>query len=147
MGPADGVHKNPDPPGLGMVLDPVYFDPERPSGEPEGMAPLLQSDGSIRLDRLPGAGGGGLTRVLRASGTAIYPGTQQGLLGLHLTRVPFSIHVTYYRYFGSVPAGIKRNARLGQTFRSSTGFLARTNPRAPTKFGGAAGIEPRRPRR
>jgi hypothetical protein len=25
---------------------------------------------------------------------------------VHLTRVPISVHLTYYRYFGSVPDGI-----------------------------------------
>lgn len=35
-----------------------------------------------------------------------YPGKEDVLLGVHLTRVPFSVHVTYYRYLGSVPTGI-----------------------------------------
>ena len=39
-------------------------------------------------------------------GLRSYPGEQQGLLGLHLVRVPFGMHLTYYRYFGSGPEGI-----------------------------------------
>src|SRR6266850_2126324 len=35
-----------------------------------------------------------------------YPGAKQGLLGVHLPRAPFSVHLTYYRYFGSLPSGL-----------------------------------------
>jgi len=35
-----------------------------------------------------------------------YPGKEEFLFGFHVTRVPFSVHMTYYRYLGSSPDGI-----------------------------------------
>jgi hypothetical protein len=36
-----------------------------------------------------------------------YPGKEEALFGLHLIRVPFGFHLTYYRYLDSLPTGIE----------------------------------------
>ncbi len=103
-----GFTKNPDPPGLGMVLDPVYLDPERPLEKLKGWRLYFNLMARYAwIDYLAPAEGGPTESGYIHPAVHPYPGTEQGLLGLHLTRVPFSIHATYYRYFGSVPAGIK----------------------------------------
>ena len=102
-----GFTKIPDPPGIGMVLDPVYFDPMRPLQNLKGWRVYFNLVGRYSwIDYLVPAEGGPTENGGNQSPLRPYPGRQEALLGVHLTRVPFSFHATYYRYFGPVPRGI-----------------------------------------
>jgi hypothetical protein len=102
-----GFTKIPDPPGIGMVLDPVYFDPEQPLkdlyrwriyfnvvGRYHWITYMAAAEGS------PTENGGNYPPF------ESYPGEEDVLRGLHLARVPFGVHLTYYRYLGSAPTDI-----------------------------------------
>jgi len=144
-GPADGVHQEPDPPAWEWCW----------TRSTSTRSALWRTEGwRLYFNLMARYAWIGTWRRrrgtdrewLRASGTAIrYPGNSAG----PARSAPYTRAVLHPRHllpvFGSVPAGI-RNARLGSTFDSSTAS-SRTNPRAPTKFGGAAESMPRRPRR
>jgi hypothetical protein len=106
-GVPQGFTKAPDPPGLGVMLDPVYFDPLKGTplvspwrsyftlvGRAVGIAHLAPADGG------PTVNGG------EHPGLDAYPGQLQALIGYHLARVPFAIHLTYYKYFTQEKTGI-----------------------------------------
>jgi len=102
-----GFTKNPDPAGIGMVLDPVYFDPEKPLTNLKGWRFYFNLTGRYAwITYLAPAEGGPTENGGNHPALDSYPGAKQGLLGVHLTRVPFSVHLTYYRYFGSLPSGL-----------------------------------------
>jgi outer membrane protein LpxR len=105
-----GFTKIPDPPGVGMVLDPVYLDPEQPLTDLYGWRIYFNLVARRHWITYLAPSEGGPTEsganqpVLRP-----YPGQKEVLFGVHLTRVPFSVHVKYYRYFASATPGISGN--------------------------------------
>ena len=96
-----GFAKTPDPPGWGVMLDPIYADP---------VAPLPSRARAFRLYftlmarvaqtwyQAPAEGGetvnGGYHPELRP-----YPGENELITGMHLSRLPLALHLTYYDYF------------------------------------------------
>jgi hypothetical protein len=102
-----GFTKNPDPAGVGMVLDPIYFDPEKPLTDLKRWRFYFNLIGRYAwITYLAPSEGGPTENGGNQPAIRPYPGAKQGLLGVHLTRVPFSVHLTYYRYFGSAPFGV-----------------------------------------
>ena len=96
-----GFTKTPDPVPLGMMLDPVYIvaTGELPSEAKRWRAyfTVMGRFGYITY-LAPAEGGetenGGFHPKLRP-----YPGRYQALVGFHLARIPFALHMTYYHYF------------------------------------------------
>jgi hypothetical protein len=97
-----GFTKIPDPPGFGLVLDPVYLDPEQPLGGDLYRWRFYFNvvARAMYIAYLSPAEGGPTESGYNHPKLEPYPGERVGLFGIHLTRVPFSVHVTYYRYFG-----------------------------------------------
>jgi hypothetical protein len=99
-----GFTKTPDPPGFGMMLDPVYVDPVAPlPGVVQAWRNYFTLMGRLSYDTYLAPSEGGPTVAgnnhpkLRP-----YPGKYQALVGYHLARIPFAFHLTYYRYFNEV---------------------------------------------
>ena len=103
-----GFTKAPDPPGWGIMLDPVYVDPTTPPpsrtrrlrayfslmGRVAHVTHMALAEGGKRVN-------GGEQPKLRP-----YPGRYVTLAGLHVARLPFTVHVTYYRYYRQGRSGI-----------------------------------------
>lgn len=103
-----GFTKIPDPPGIGMVLDPVYFDPEQPLIDLYRWRIYFNVVGRYNwITYLVAADGGPTENGGDHPGLDSYPGKEEALLGLHLIRVPFGFHLTYYRYLDPLPTGIE----------------------------------------
>ena len=97
---AMGFTKIPDPPGLGMALDPVYLDPEKPIVELKCWRKYFNLVVRYNyITYLAPAQGGATESGYDHPKVDSYPGERQALLGFHLVRVPWGIHITYYRYF------------------------------------------------
>ena len=95
-----GFTKAPDPLGLGIMLDPVYFDPTVPLPNLKPWRMYFTVVGrAARFDRLAPVDGGETVNGLEHPGFDTYPTSKQVLLGLHLSQVPWAFHLTYYRYF------------------------------------------------
>ena len=105
-----GFTKNPDPPGIGIVLDPVYFDPEEPE-------PALQALKRWRIyfnlmarrhwiTYLTAAEGGPTESGYNHPPLRPYPGEKELMFGMHLIRVPFGFNLSFYRYMGALPDGV-----------------------------------------
>ena len=102
-----GFSKIPDPAGIGMVLDPVYLDPEKPPLNVEGWRlyfTVVARHAWLRY--LAAAEGGPTENGNDQPPLDSYPGRRQALLGMHLGCVPFSVHLTYYRYLEPLPRNI-----------------------------------------
>lgn len=94
-----GFTKIPDFAPLGLVLDPVYFDPGRP------LTDLKRWRGYFNLvarltwfDRVAPFEGGETVNGGFHPEISPIPGRRQALFGVHVVRVPIGFHVTYYRY-------------------------------------------------
>jgi hypothetical protein len=96
-----GFTKAPDPPGIGVLHDPVYFDPTAPlPSNLKGWRVYFTVVGRlVWIDRLAPAEGGDTVNGGTHPGVADIPGSQQLLVGLHFGRLPVNFHLTYYRYF------------------------------------------------
>jgi lipid A 3-O-deacylase len=102
-----GFTKIPDPPGVGMVLDPLYADPEQPLPELNRWRIYFNLVGRYSwIGYLAPAEGGPTESGYNHPKLDPYPGTEEMLLGLHFGKVPWGLHLTYYRYMGSPPKGI-----------------------------------------
>ena len=107
-GVAMGFTKIPDPPGIGMVLDPVYLDPEQPLTDLYRWRIFFNLVGRYNwITYLVAADGGPTENGGDHPALDSYPGKEEALFGLHLIRVPFGFHLTYYRYLDSLPTGIE----------------------------------------
>jgi hypothetical protein len=113
-----GFTKTPDPPGFGMMLDPVYVDAVAPL---PGVVAAWRNYFTV-MGRLayftylaPSEGGetvnGGEHPKLRP-----YPGKYQALIGYHLARIPFAFHLTYYRYFNENGDGVSSSDWINLSF-------------------------------
>jgi hypothetical protein len=102
-----GFSKIPDPPGIGMALEPVYMDPDEPLVDLYRWRIYFNLVGRYSWIGYEAPAEGGPTESgYDHPALDSYPGTRQVLLGSHLVRVPFGFHLTYYHYFGSEPQGI-----------------------------------------
>jgi outer membrane protein LpxR len=103
-----GFTKAPDPPGWGIMLDPVYADPAAPPpSRTRGLRAYVSLMGRVAhfTYMAPAEGGrtvnGGEHPKLRP-----YPGRYVTLAGLHVARLPFTVHITHYRYYRQGRSGI-----------------------------------------
>jgi hypothetical protein len=102
-----GFTKIPDPAGLGMVLDPVYFDPQKPLVALIGWRIYFNLVARLSwITYLAPAEGGPTENGGDHPPLDVYPGTRQAQFGVHLTRVPYSVHITYFRYFEPLPSHV-----------------------------------------
>jgi hypothetical protein len=96
-----GFTKIPDPPGVGMVIEPVYFDPEQPLVNLKRWRTYFNLVGRRTwFDYFAPAEGGPTESGYNHPVLRPYPFERSVIFGLHLVRVPFGIHLTYYTYFG-----------------------------------------------
>jgi len=96
-----GFAKTPDPPGYGIIGDPIYVDPVAPlPSEARAWRTYFTIMGRLSYITYSAPAEGGET-VNGGDQPAIrpYPDRSHLLFGVHLSRVPFAVHVTYSRYF------------------------------------------------
>src|SRR5262249_31787682 len=101
-----GFTKIPDPPGIGIVTDPIYLAPGAPQTDLERWRTYFNVVGRAAwVDYLAPLEGGETENGGFREPVDDIPGKEQILVGLHLIRVPFGFNLTYYHYFdtGSVP--------------------------------------------
>jgi len=97
----------PDPPGIGIALDPVYALPDASPGESCGW----RSYASVVVrttyfEHLAPAEGGRTENGGFHPGVDANQGQPEVLIGLHVGRAPAALHLTYYRYlFGRQEIG------------------------------------------
>ncbi|HKQ98162.1 MAG TPA: lipid A deacylase LpxR family protein [Candidatus Polarisedimenticolia bacterium] len=97
-----GFTKTPDPIGLGVMLDPVWFDPTQPLPDVRPWRYYVTVVGRLaKFEHLAPVEGGETANGLDHPGFNDYATDRQILLGMHLARVPWAFHLTYYRYFSS----------------------------------------------
>src|SRR5262245_11166701 len=95
-----GFTKIPDFPPLGVITDPVYFDPLRPVTNLTGWRAYFNLVARLswyeRIAPFEGGetGNGGFRPEISPM-----PGRRQALFGMHLIRVPFGFNLTYFHYF------------------------------------------------
>ncbi|MBZ0111446.1 MAG: lipid A deacylase LpxR family protein [Thermoanaerobaculia bacterium] len=103
----------PDPPGIGIALDPVYADREGRTDRPERRR--FYASVAVRArawDRLAPAEGG------RTENGGIHPGVDGNLndpvilVGFHVARIPFAFNATYFRYVDEAQSGNRASATL-----------------------------------
>lgn len=100
--------KAPDPLGIGIMLDPIYIEPAPRFPEVRAWRTYFTLVGRIAyISRLAPAEGGETINGGEHPKLDSYPGKYQALLGYHLARIPFAIHLTYYRYFAQDELGIE----------------------------------------
>jgi hypothetical protein len=94
-----GFTKIPDFAPLGVVTDPIYFDPQQPVQDLSRWrfyfnlnARFTWFDHLAPFEENETVNGGVHPEI------SPIPGRRQALFGTHLVRVPFGFHVTYYRY-------------------------------------------------
>lgn len=103
-----GFTKVPDPPGLGIVMEPIYFDPGAALVDLYRWRIYFNVVARSRWTTYFAPAEGGATESgYHHPALDSYPGENQILFGLHLVRVPVGFHFTYYRYLGSEPPGIQ----------------------------------------
>jgi hypothetical protein len=107
-----GFTKVPDPPGWGVMLDPIYIDAVAPlpSGARAWRAYFTLFVRSARFGYMAPAEGGETVNGGSHSPLRPYPGEDKVLAGFHAGRVPFGFHLTYYRYFDSNGFDIKSSS-------------------------------------
>lgn len=103
-----GFAKFPDPPALGIALDPVYLDPQGPQTVRRSWRPYFTLAARVRrIDTFAPLEGGPTQNGGFHAAVNSMPGTNQLLVGAHFAKVPVALHATYYRYFndGDVTRG------------------------------------------
>jgi len=106
-----GFTKIPDFPPLGVVTDPVYFDPLRPPPPDlyhwrayfNLVARLAWYDHVAVFEENETVNGGVHPEI------SPIPGRRQALFGMHFVRVPVGFHLTYYHYLDSEEFGSGRD--------------------------------------
>jgi hypothetical protein len=104
-----GFTKTPDPIGWGIMLDPIYADPAAPSPSDPGRwrTYFTVMGRAAAISYMAVAEGGATVNGGEHPPLRPYPGRYQMLVGFHLARVPFALHVTYYRYYEQNDGGIQ----------------------------------------
>lgn len=106
-GVPQGFTKAPDPAGIGIMLDPVYFDPLGGTPIVSPWRSYFTFVGRLAyIEHLAFTEGGETVNGDQHPGLDREPGMYQALLGYHLARVPFAFHLTYYKYFTEDKTGI-----------------------------------------
>jgi hypothetical protein len=95
-GMPQGFTKIPDPPGLGLALDPVYFDPGQPIPETAHWSYVFNLVGRFGSIGYLAPAEGGETESGYDHPSLDPPGESDVVAGIHIVRVPFGIHLTYY---------------------------------------------------
>jgi hypothetical protein len=103
-----GFTRSPDPPEYGIMLDPIYVDPVAPlPAETRAWRTYFTLVGRLaHIEYMQPAEGGETVNGDDHPPIHPYPGRRQMLVGFHLSRVPFAIHITYFRYFQETPEGV-----------------------------------------
>jgi lipid A 3-O-deacylase len=94
-----GFTKLADPPAIGIALDPVHLEPNRPPIARRTWRPYFNVVARVRSvekfaaleDRATQNGGW-------YHPAASTPGDEQVIVGMHIARLPLAFHLTYYRY-------------------------------------------------
>jgi hypothetical protein len=93
-----GFSKVPDPPGIGTALDPVYFEPGRPVPDLRHWSYVFNLVLRAAWINYLAPAEGGETESGYDHPSLEPPGKAEAIAGVHLVRVPFGIHLTYFRY-------------------------------------------------
>ena len=103
-----GFTKAPDPPGWGIMLDPVYVDPATPPpSRTRAWRAYFSLMGRVaHVTHMALAEGGKTVNGGEQPKLRPYPGRYVTLAGLHVARLPFAVHVTEYRYYRQGRSGI-----------------------------------------
>src|SRR6267378_999274 len=103
-----GFTKAPDPPGWGIMLDPVYVDPATPPPSRTGAwrAYFSLMGRVAHVSHMALAEGGKTVNGGEQPKLRPYPGRCVTLPGFHGARLPFAAHVTEYRYYRQGNSGI-----------------------------------------
>jgi hypothetical protein len=98
-----------DPPGWGIMVDPIYVDPLEPSpSDLRVWHPYFTLMGRLSwITYMAIAEGGETVDGDRQPPLPSYPGRYQILAGLHVVRIPFSFHATYFHDFDQASTGIR----------------------------------------
>jgi len=104
-----GFTKTPDPIGWGIMLDPIYVDPVTPlpSDQKLWRSYFTVMGRAAAVTYMAVAEGGATVNGGEHPALRPYPGRYQTLVGFHVARVPFALHLTYYKYYGQSDGGIK----------------------------------------
>jgi hypothetical protein len=102
-----GFTKLPDPPALGIALDPVYLDPTGPQVVQRSWRPYFNVVARVRsVDRFVATEGGDTQNGGYYSPVVSTPGDRQLIVGVHVAKIPLAFHLTYYRYFDDEVTGV-----------------------------------------
>jgi hypothetical protein len=102
-----GFAPTPDPPGYGIMLDPVYVDRAAPLPERAAWRTWFDVVGrGAWIDRMAPCDGGETVSGGEHPGLDACPGTLQALVGAHVARLPFAYHATWYHYFRQSGTGL-----------------------------------------
>ncbi|HET8948083.1 MAG TPA: lipid A deacylase LpxR family protein [Candidatus Polarisedimenticolia bacterium] len=91
-----GFTKVPDPPGIGTVLDPVYFDPKQPVPDTAHWSYVFNVIVRGAWIGYLAPAEGGETESGYNHPELDAPGTFEALAGFHVVRVPFGFHLTFF---------------------------------------------------
>jgi len=99
-----GFTKTPDPPGFGLMLDPVYVDAVAPlPGVVHAWRNYFTLMGRLSyFTYLAPSEGGETVAGNDQPKLRPYPGKYQALIGYHVARIPFAFHLTYYKYLNDI---------------------------------------------
>lgn len=97
----------PDPPGLGVALDPIHFanvpSPARADRSFHAYASVVLR--AAEYEELVAADGGRTRKGERHPGVETAAGNPQAIVGVHFGKLPIAVHLNYYRYL-SRPDGV-----------------------------------------
>jgi len=91
-----GFTKIPDPPGVGLALDPVYFDPGQPIPDTAHWSYVFNVVGRFGSIGYLAPAEGGETESGYNHPSMDPPAESDVVAGIHIVRVPFGVHFTYY---------------------------------------------------
>ena len=94
-----GFTKLADPPALGIALDPVYLDPDKPRADARSWRPYFNVVARVRsVNKFAPLEGGATQNGGVYQQIVSTPGENQIILGAHFAKLPLAFHLTYYRY-------------------------------------------------
>ena len=102
-----GFTSVPDPPGLGLVDDPVYFDPGQPAPNTAHWSYVFDLVARLGHVGYLAPAEGGETESGYNHPSMDPPAESDVLGGIHLVRVPFGIHLTYYHALDEGDAAVE----------------------------------------
>ena len=107
-----GFAKTPDPPGFGIMVDPIYVDPVAPlPAEARAWRTYFTLMGRFTyVTYMALAEGGETVNGGDQPDIRPYPDRNHMLVGVHLSRMPCAFHLTYSRYFHNDPVDIESSS-------------------------------------